>query len=312
MRRSLVKVAHGKTCKYAARSRFTQTEVCLQWQNESVPQRSQQIDRLVLRVIALFKSWIIWILSCLVSRVSNYLWAVLYAPKEHLHLDDTTIPTPAISYIATCSEVACCTIDQVTAIPMGLLHLGYLASHSSSFEQPRASQGVMLVETPSPHWKPPPATQDGTVGCASYYPGLAPASPTISEVATHIPSRVPSWVKSSWRHPTDKAQSSRGPKPCPSAPVHCTFTAPGSVYQVHPSSPSSSETCCTEGTTPKQVWQGVPLQLHPRWMWEPTCIPLQMYTGKASIQGPSRLCTVETGPPDHKCYPICMQPGHPT
>ena len=159
--------------------------------------------------------------STLVSRVSSYLWAVLYAPKEHLHLDDTTIPTPAISYIATCSEVACCTIDQVTAIPMGLLHLGYLASHSSSFDQPRASQGVMLVETPSPHWKPPPATQDGTVRCASYYPGLAPASPTFSEVATHIPSRVPSWVKSSWRHPTDKAQSSRGPKPCPS--VHCTW-----------------------------------------------------------------------------------------
>ena len=32
-----------------------------------------------------------------------------------------------------------------------------------------------------------------------------------------------------------------------------------------------------------------------------------MYMGKPSVQGPSRLCTVERGPPDHKCYPICMQ-----
>ena len=48
-----------------------------------------QIVRLILRVIALFESWIIWIhswletrdtiCSSLVSRVSSYLWAVLYA-----------------------------------------------------------------------------------------------------------------------------------------------------------------------------------------------------------------------------------------
>ena len=28
---------------------------------------------------------------------------------------------------------------------------------------------------------------------------------------------------------------------------------------------------------PKRVWQGVPPQLHPRWMWEPTCIPLHAH-----------------------------------
>ena len=63
-----MKFAHGKTCKYAARSWFMHAGVSLQWQNESVRQRSQQIDRLVLRVIALFESWIIWIHSWLETR----------------------------------------------------------------------------------------------------------------------------------------------------------------------------------------------------------------------------------------------------
>ena len=151
----------------------------------------------------------------LVITVLILMWCCTFAPKQQLHLVDTTIPTLAISYIATFSEVACCTIDQVTTIPMGLLHLGYLPSYSSSFDQPRASQGAMLVETPSPHLKPPLATQDGTHRCASYFQRLAPSSPsTFSEIAVHIPSRVPSWVKSSWHRPTDKAKSSRGPKPC--------------------------------------------------------------------------------------------------
>ena len=84
-----MKFAHGKNCKYAARSWFTHAGVSLQWQNESMRQRSQQIHRFVLRAIALFESWIVWIhswletrdsiCSSLVSQESSYLWAVLYA-----------------------------------------------------------------------------------------------------------------------------------------------------------------------------------------------------------------------------------------
>ena len=79
-----------------------------------------------------------------------------FAPKQQLHLVDTTIQTPAISYIATFSEVACCTIDHVTAIRQGLLHLKYLAS---SIDLLRASQKVMLFGHPAHNWKPGLATQ---------------------------------------------------------------------------------------------------------------------------------------------------------
>ena len=126
------------------------------------------------------------------------------------------------------------------------------------------------VWTPSPQLEARPGSPG--VRCAGHYLRLAPSFPrTFSGLATLVPSRVPSWVKSFWCHPTDIAQLSRSSK------FVCLFTAPGLVYQVHPSRPSSSETCCTECTMPKRVWQGVPPQLHPRWMWEPTCIPLHAH-----------------------------------
>ena len=59
----------------------------------------------------------------------------------------------------------------------------------------------------------------------------------------------------------------------------CLSTAPESMHQMDPSSLSPSQTCCTEGTTPKRVWQGAPLQFHPRWMHQHTRIPLHC-TGK--------------------------------
>ena len=63
-----MKFAHGKTCKYAARLWFTHAGVSLQWQNESMCQRSKKNYRFVLRVIAFFESWIIWIHSWLETR----------------------------------------------------------------------------------------------------------------------------------------------------------------------------------------------------------------------------------------------------
>ena len=44
--------------------------------------------------------------------------------------------------------------------------------------------------------------------------------------------------------------------------------------EVDLSSLSSNQTCCTEGTTPKPVWQGAALQCHSKWMDQRTYIPL--------------------------------------
>ena len=79
--------------------------------------------------------------------------------------------------------------------------------------------------------------------------------------------------------------------------------------KVDTSNLSSCQTCCTEGTTPKRVWQGALLECHPRWMHQRTYIPLQVHR-KPSVQEPTHLCIVETGPPHHKCWLIPQAVKH--
>ena len=122
----------------------------------------------------------------------------------------------AFPRIATSSKMACCSthgvIDQVTAMPVGLLHLGYL---TSPFDLLRTSQC----------WFGHPSTTR-SLGLAawweshmpSHYPRPAPSFASMfSGPATPVPSRVPSWVKSFWCPPSGTAQSCSCTRPCVSA-----------------------------------------------------------------------------------------------
>ena len=126
------------------------------------------------------------------------------------------------------------------------------------------------VWAPSPQLEARPGSPG--VRCAGHYLRLAPSFPrTFSGLATLVPSRVPSWVKSFWCRPTDIAQLSRSSKPCvsghrtwigvPGAPLSSEFKRDMLHWRHH------AQTSLARSA----------LQLHPRWMWDTTCILLHAH-----------------------------------
>ena len=195
--------------------------------------------------------------------------------------------------------MACCSthgvIDQVTAMPVGLLHLGYL---TSSFD---------LLRTLQCWFGHPSTTRSlGLAACweshmPSHYPRPAPSFPSMfSGQATPVSSRVPSWVKSFWCPPSGTAQSCSCTRPCVSA--HHTWIGVKWIYLVWVPArhvalkaphPSQSDRERHSSATQSE--------------WTSALAFLCMHAGTSSVQEPTHVCTVKTGPPRHKCWLIRME-----